>query len=83
MSAESYCMYFVSSEKPSSPGKPEVVDRDRTFIEMKWEPPRDDGGAPIAGYEVERKEPKTNRWIKLNKNLITVSNIAVTYFYPP
>ncbi|XP_055900297.1 twitchin-like isoform X6 [Biomphalaria glabrata] len=58
-------------EKPSSPGKPEVVDRDRTFIEMKWEPPRDDGGAPIAGYEVERKEPKTNRWIKLNKNLIT------------
>ncbi|XP_059156398.1 twitchin-like isoform X4 [Physella acuta] len=58
-------------EKPEPPGKPEVVDRDRTFIEMKWEPPRNDGGAPITGYEVERKEPKTNRWVKLTKAPIT------------
>lgn len=62
------------TEKPEPPGKPEVLDRDRTFIEMKWEPPRNDGGAPITGYEVERKEPKTNRWVKLTKAPITVSS---------
>ncbi|CAL1540886.1 unnamed protein product, partial [Lymnaea stagnalis] len=58
-------------EKPDAPGKPDVVDRDRTFIEMKWQPPRHDGGAPVTGYEIERKEPKTNRWIKLTKTPIS------------
>ncbi|RUS77262.1 hypothetical protein EGW08_014976, partial [Elysia chlorotica] len=49
------------------PGKPEVKDRDRSFIELQWEPPKNDGGSPITGYEVERKEPKSNRWMKVSK----------------
>ncbi len=35
---------------------------------MAWEPPRKDGGAPIVGYVVERKDPKSNRWTKLNRD---------------
>lgn len=54
-------------EKPGPPGRPEVADYDRDHIDIKWEPPEDDGGAPIKGYHVERKEPKSQRWLRLTK----------------
>ncbi|CAC5416635.1 unnamed protein product [Mytilus coruscus] len=38
---------------------------------MKWEPPENDGGNQIKLYNVERKEPKTNRLVKISKEPIT------------
>ena len=52
---------------PDRPGQPELVDSDRTFITIKWAAPRSDGGSPISGYDVERRDMKSNRWIKVNK----------------
>ena len=52
---------------PDRPGQPELVDSDRTFITIKWAPPRSDGGSPITGYDVERRDIKSGRWIKVNK----------------
>ncbi|XP_076471204.1 twitchin-like [Babylonia areolata] len=57
-------------DEPHPPSQPEVVDRDRNFIELKWEPPSKDGGAPITGYDIERKDPKTKKWVKINKRPI-------------
>ncbi|KAL8565325.1 hypothetical protein ACOMHN_029021 [Nucella lapillus] len=54
-------------DEPHPPSQPEVVDKDRNFIELKWEPPTNDGGAPISGYDIERKDPKTKKWSKINK----------------
>lgn len=51
---------------PGKPGKPQVVDQDVDHIEIQWESPRDDGGNPITHYDVERKDVKTGRWIKVN-----------------
>lgn len=56
---------------PDRPGQPELVDSDRTFISIKWAPPRSDGGAPITGYDVERRDLKSNRWIKVNRYPVT------------
>ena len=39
----------VSSGKPSTPGVPEPVKTGRTFVELKWEKPRNDGGSKITG----------------------------------
>ena len=60
-------------DKPSKPGTPEVKDSDKDFIEIEWDPPRKDGGAPITGYNVERKDPRTGRWNKVNRDPVTVS----------
>ena len=65
-----------TTDPPERPGKPEVKDRDRTFIELKWEPPKNDGGSPITGYEVERKEPKSNRWMKVSKTPVLVRTFS-------
>ncbi|CAH8497134.1 unnamed protein product [Schistosoma turkestanicum] len=54
-------------ERPGPPEKPEIADYDRTHIDIKWEPPEDDGGAPIKGYHVERREPKSQRWMRLTR----------------
>ncbi|XP_070184703.1 uncharacterized protein [Littorina saxatilis] len=56
------------ADKPHPPSQPEVVNPDHKFIKLKWEPPSNDSGAPITGYDIERKESKTNRWTKINKN---------------
>lgn len=51
-------------DAPGAPGTPEPVDWDRDFVELKWTPPAKDGGAPITGYLIEKKEVGTTKWIK-------------------
>lgn len=56
--------------KPGKPGTPEVADSDKDFIKIKWNPPKSDGGSPITAYNVERRDPRTGHWQKLNKDPI-------------
>ncbi|TMS38626.1 hypothetical protein L596_005310 [Steinernema carpocapsae] len=51
---------------PGKPGQPEILDHDFDHIDIAWDPPRNDGGSPISHYDVERKDQKTGRWIKVN-----------------
>lgn len=37
------------SDVASAPGLPEIVDYDENMVELKWDPPIRDGGAPITG----------------------------------
>ncbi|KAL3098134.1 hypothetical protein niasHS_001970 [Heterodera schachtii] len=48
------------------PGRPEVTHHDNNQISIKWAPSTDTGGSPIAHYDVQRKDAKTRRWIKVN-----------------
>ncbi|KAF2885739.1 hypothetical protein ILUMI_20443 [Ignelater luminosus] len=52
---------------PGKPGKPELVDSDKDHIKIKWAAPISNGGSPIVGYDVERRDKATGRWVKLNK----------------
>lgn len=62
-------MGVVFLAEPGSPSAPECASRDRSHIELKWSPPRNDGGNPIKGYIVERREKnaKKQEWAKLNR----------------
>lgn len=39
----------MSSGKPGIPGVPEAARIGKTFVELKWEKPRNDGGSRITG----------------------------------
>lgn len=40
---------MMMTDPPGVPGLPEIVDWDEHMVELKWEPPFRDGGAPITG----------------------------------
>ncbi|XP_052800015.1 twitchin-like isoform X4 [Mya arenaria] len=65
-------------DEPFPPGQPSVKEQDRDHITIRWEPPENDGGAPITGYEVERKEPKSNRWVKVSKSPVKIPEFEDT-----
>lgn len=47
------------------PGKPtnlELDDWDVDRVDLKWAAPKSDGGAPISGYIIERKEKLHSSW---------------------
>lgn len=52
---------------PGKPGKPELISSDKDHIKIKWSSPISNGGSNIIGYDVERRDKATGRWIKLNK----------------
>ena len=37
---------------------------------MSWQPPADDGGAPVSGFHLERRATTSERWIRVNKEQI-------------
>ena len=44
---------------------------------VTWTPPKSDGGSPITGYYVERKESTSTRWVKVNKQSVTETTLKV------
>lgn len=40
---------------------------------LTWHPPEDNGGSTIAGYIIERKEARSDRWLRINKNYVTMT----------
>ena len=46
---------------PTAPGRPELVDGDADHFILAWDPPKNDGGSRITGYQLEaRKWKETN-----------------------
>ncbi|XP_022053891.2 titin-like [Acanthochromis polyacanthus] len=56
---------------PVAPGTPFVSTVTKYSMVVEWEPPAKDGGSPIIGYNLERKEKNSILWTKLNKFVIT------------
>eukprot|EP00061_Rhincodon_typus_P019022 g48455.t1 len=51
---------------PGPPTKPAVSDVTENAVTVTWGIPKYDGGSPIIGYLVERRET-TGKWIRVNK----------------
>ncbi|KAK7065507.1 Immunoglobulin like [Halocaridina rubra] len=49
-------------DPPSKPGKPKPLNWDRDFVELEWTKPKDDGGAPITKYIIEKRDMSTRGW---------------------
>lgn len=54
------------ADKPTPPQGPlEVLESSAKCIEIKWRPPKDDGGCPIINYNLERQQLGRNTWKKI------------------
>ncbi|XP_046554801.1 titin-like [Haliotis rubra] len=73
--------------KPSKPQEFKTSKIDRTSVTLEWKPPKDDGGSPLTGYIVERREASRSSWTKLDRvkadklTLEAVSLIEGTEYY--
>ncbi|KAJ0029682.1 hypothetical protein NQD34_004679 [Periophthalmus magnuspinnatus] len=63
---------------PSAPGTPYASTVTKYNMVVEWEPPTKDGGSPITGYHIERKEKNSILWTKLNKLILTDTRFKTT-----
>ena len=51
-------------DNPGAPKNPEIADYDKDFVQLKWDKPDTDGGSPIVGYIIEKKDKFNPNWEK-------------------
>uniref|UniRef100_A0A8C3BLM0 Titin n=1 Tax=Cairina moschata TaxID=8855 RepID=A0A8C3BLM0_CAIMO len=64
-------------DPPSPPGKPTVYDITENAATVSWTLPKSDGGTPITGYVLERREA-SGKWVRVNKTPILDMKYRVT-----
>ena len=64
-------------DAPDAPGAPDVQEIGSDFVSLQWARPANDGGGPITGYHVDKKEKGSDKWIRCNFSpiLSTMFNI--------
>ena len=65
-------------DPPGAPEKPTASDIDSHKMTVSWSPPKSDGGSPIIGYTVDRKDVTSSRWITVNTDLVSETSHTVT-----
>lgn len=50
--------FVCITDKPSAPRNLRSIEVDATFITIAWDVPAVDGGSPITGYVIEKKDSK-------------------------
>uniref|UniRef100_A0A8C6X0J1 Titin n=2 Tax=Elapinae TaxID=42168 RepID=A0A8C6X0J1_NAJNA len=63
---------------PGPPGTPQVVHATKAFMIVSWQEPVNDGGSKVLGYHLERKERSSILWTKVNKILLSDTQMKVT-----
>lgn len=58
------------SAVPSAPQAPSVTNPTSNSIHLNWTAPSDDGGAPVLGYYVERSTNESDRWLRINRDML-------------
>lgn len=62
---------------PGAPGMPFVYNVTNDGMTIQWDAPIFDGGCPILGYNVEKKETNSIMWQKVNTVLVTAREYRI------
>ena len=69
--------------RPSAPEPPVVTEVSTTSCTVTYLPPRDDGGAPVTGYRLERHTPgPDSEWIRVNDTPVTELHYTIDNLTP-
>lgn len=58
------------SDVPSEPRNCHVKKVNKDNMLVAWERPANDGGSPVVGYCIERKERNSLLWVKANETVV-------------
>ena len=64
-----------------TPGAPRHLEMDnltKRTVTLAWDKPDFDGGSPIIGYYVERRQAYSNRWVKVNREPLRDTMFKIT-----
>ena len=67
----------VFSEKPSKPYNLKDIAVTRSTVTIQWQPPREDGGAPLKYYLIEKKEATRSNWTRVDKITPDITSYCV------
>lgn len=71
----SWCSLSVLAEPPIGL---RISDITKNSISLAWQKPNFDGGSPITGYLIEKREGDSDKWSKANLTNITDTRFTVT-----
>ena len=63
------CKHFIAKnpfDRPSPPLNVKPGEATKASIELNWTVPLSDGGSPITGYRIERRNQKTMKWLPVD-----------------
>ena len=52
---------------PAAPENLKVKDITADSVTLQWSPPKSDGGAPLVGYEVEKRDAGRQQWTRVSR----------------
>lgn len=61
---------FNSPDVPSEPLNCRINKTNKDCMFVAWDKPESDGGSPIVGYYIERKERNSLLWVKANDTVV-------------
>ncbi|TRY89362.1 hypothetical protein DNTS_015301 [Danionella cerebrum] len=56
---------LIVLDKPGPPQGPVEVNDSTSALELKWNPPKDDGGSPVTNYLIEQQQVGQGTWNKV------------------
>lgn len=67
---------------PEAPGTPDALETSEEAITLQWGRPFNDGGSPIQGYIIEKREMGTTDWVKVNFGIHPDTRLKITAVQP-
>ena len=67
---------FSLPDPPGQPGTPDVEEVGKSFVSLAWTRPAEDGGSPIIGYDIEKAEAGTDRWVRKSQEKTKQKTLA-------